>query len=229
MLQRRRGCPLREVVGPLCDEQPVRNPEEGSDGVVAQGRGGLRREEFARRHHRKHHGDQRGQQPPRTSDPEARQRDSPGTAEFVEQQRGDQEPAEHEEDVDTEKSAGNTGDAAVLGKDEPDRDGANAVQRGNALRPSAIPARRHTDRAHCAKFRGPSPPNPRRRARYLVSAMYFVSRYSSMPSVPPSRPKPDCLTPPNGAAGSEMTPRLTPTMPASRPSATRSARSSDRV
>ena len=32
-------------------------------------------------------------------------------------------------------------------------------------------------------------------------ATYFVSRYSSMPSWPPSRPKPDCLTPPNGAPG----------------------------
>ena len=33
------------------------------------------------------------------------------------------------------------------------------------------------------------------------------------PRLPPSRPKPDSLTPPNGAAGSEITPRLTPTMP----------------
>ena len=50
-----------------------------------------------------------------------------------------------------------------------------------------------------------------------------------MPSNPPSRPKPDSLTPPNGAAGSEITPRLTPTMPALTDSATRSARSSDCV
>ena len=34
-----------------------------------------------------------------------------------------------------------------------------------------------------------------------------------MPSAAPSRPKPDSLTPPKGAATSEMTPRLTPTMP----------------
>jgi hypothetical protein len=38
--------------------------------------------------------------------------------------------------------------------------------------------------------------------------MYFTSRYYSIPSEPPSRPNPDSLTPPNGAAGSEITPRL---------------------
>lgn len=64
---------------------------------------------------------------------------------------------------------------------------------------------------------------------YFVNAMYLVSRYSSMPSVPPSRPNPDSLMPPNGAAGSEMTPRLIPTMPDSMASATRNARSSDCV
>ena len=42
---------------------------------------------------------------------------------------------------------------------------------------------------------------------------YFVSRYSSMPSAPPSRPSPEALTPPNGAAGLEISPWLTPTIP----------------
>src|SRR4029077_5768860 len=107
VLQRRRWAALREVVGFLCDEGPIRNPEEGGDGVVTQRGGGLRREECSRRHYRHHHDDQRRQQPPRAPDPEARQRDSPGTAQFVEQQRGDQETAEHEEDVNTEESAWN--------------------------------------------------------------------------------------------------------------------------
>ena len=163
----------------------------------------------------------------------------PRFGQFVEQQRGDQESAEHEEDVDTEEPARNSGDAAVLCQDEPNGDGADAVQRRDALRPGATSARGDTDLAHCAKFRGAHAPNPEgalgkcRRLRgsgdYFVSAMYFVSRYSSMPSLPPSRPKPDSLTPPNGAAGSEITPRLTPTMPDWMPSATRSARSSDWV
>jgi len=52
---------------------------------------------------------------------------------------------------------------------------------------------------------------------------YFVSRYSSMPSQPPSRPRPDSFTPPKGAAGLEITPELRPTIPVCNPSATRTA------
>jgi len=48
-----------------------------------------------------------------------------------------------------------------------------------------------------------------------VRAMYFSSRNSRIPSELPSRPRPLCLTPPNGAAGSLTTPRLTATIPAS--------------
>ena len=40
----------------------------------------------------------------------------------------------------------------------------------------------------------------------VATATYFVSRYSSMPTRPPSRPRPDCFTPPNGAAGFETIP-----------------------
>ncbi len=38
---------------------------------------------------------------------------------------------------------------------------------------------------------------------YQSAAMYLVSRNSIIPSWEPSRPIPDCLTPPKGAAGSE--------------------------
>src|ERR1700722_7787316 len=65
--------------------------------------------------------------------------------------------------------------------------------------------------------------------RHQSTAMYLVSVNSSKPSWPPSRPIPDCLTPPNGAAGSETTPRLMPIIPASRASATRSERRRSRV
>ncbi len=57
-----------------------------------------------------------------------------------------------------------------------------------------------------------------------LTATYLVSRYSSIPSGPPSRPKPDCLIPPNGAAALETIPWLRPTMPVSSRSETRSAR-----
>ena len=55
---------------------------------------------------------------------------------------------------------------------------------------------------------------------YQSAAMYLVSRNSIMPSCEPSRPWPDCLTPPKGAAGSDISPRLMATMPASMASAT---------
>src|SRR5262249_3313506 len=60
-------------------------------------------------------------------------------------------------------------------------------------------------------------------------ATYFVSRYSPMPSKPPSRPNPDCLTPPKGGAGLETAPWLRPTIPLSSPSHTRNARDRSRV
>ena len=50
---------------------------------------------------------------------------------------------------------------------------------------------------------------------------YFISRYSSMPWLDPSRPRPECLTPPNGTCSVAITPTLIPTMPYSSASATR--------
>src|SRR5690625_4604743 len=58
---------------------------------------------------------------------------------------------------------------------------------------------------------------------------YFNSRYSSRPCRDPSRPMPDCLMPPNGATSVETTPSLMPTMPYSRPSATRQIRPTSRA
>ena len=54
--------------------------------------------------------------------------------------------------------------------------------------------------------------------------MYLVSKNSSIPAKPPSRPKPDCLKPPKGAAGSEITPLFIATMPDSSASAVLIAR-----
>src|SRR5471032_2786476 len=59
--------------------------------------------------------------------------------------------------------------------------------------------------------------------------MYFISMYSSRPYFDPSRPMPDCLTPPKGATSVDMIPSLIPTMPVSSASATRHARPRSRV
>jgi hypothetical protein len=86
---------------------------------------------------------------------------------------------------------------------------------------------------------GPAPKTsalaPLRRSRFgsfpgqRLTATYFVSRYSSMPSWPPSRPKPDCFTPPKGAEAFETMPWFRPTMPVSSPSTTLRARLRSRV
>src|SRR5699024_11343617 len=48
--------------------------------------------------------------------------------------------------------------------------------------------------------------------------VYFVCRYSWIPSAPPSRPTPDCRHPPKAAAALELTPLSSPIIPvASRP------------
>ena len=60
--------------------------------------------------------------------------------------------------------------------------------------------------------------------RYQLTDTYCVSRNSFMPSCAPSRPRPDCFVPPNGAAGSETRPRLRPIMPKSSFSDTRMPR-----
>lgn len=53
---------------------------------------------------------------------------------------------------------------------------------------------------------------------------YLISRYSSIPYLEPSRPRPEALMPPNGATSLEIKPVLIPTMPYSRASATRNTR-----
>src|SRR5680860_62153 len=76
---------------------------------------------------------------------------------------------------------------------------------------------------------GPDGPADRTPGGYGAMPTYLISRYSSMPSKPPSRPKPECLTPPKGAAGLDTMPWLMPTIPNSRASLTRSVRERSRV
>jgi hypothetical protein len=61
------------------------------------------------------------------------------------------------------------------------------------------------------------------------SARYLISRYSSIPYFDPSRPMPDCLTPPNGAASFASAGVFTPTIPASSASPTRKTRPMSRA
>src|SRR5690625_6561989 len=49
-----------------------------------------------------------------------------------------------------------------------------------------------------------------------VCSSDLTSRYSSMPHLPPSRPRPEYFTPPNGTCAAEGMPSLMPTMPYSK-------------
>ena len=62
----------------------------------------------------------------------------------------------------------------------------------------------------CSRIARSQPYQP---ANGLGVNVYLVDRYSWIPSKPPSRPIPDCFTPPNGAAALEITPMLRPSIP----------------
>ena len=131
MLQRRRRRTLREVAGLVGDEHPVRHPQEGGDGIVAQAHDRFGREELTPDGHGQHHQHQCRQQPAGPSNPEVRQVDTTAAAQLVQQQRGDQESTQHEKHVDAEEPARHTGDAAVVGQHQRDRQRAHAIERTN--------------------------------------------------------------------------------------------------
>ncbi|HEY8627180.1 MAG TPA: hypothetical protein VIL56_02625, partial [Gaiellaceae bacterium] len=76
---------------------------------------------------------QRREEPQHATDVEAAQRDSAGAFPLVQQERGDQEAAEDEEDVDPDEPAGHVALVRrVERQDHQDRDAAQAVQAGEA-------------------------------------------------------------------------------------------------
>ncbi len=96
--------------------------------------------------------------------------------------------------------------------------GDQAARRGGGARSRRARQRRQGDRRPPQVLirRRPARPSGHRPPMHR----YFTSTYSSMPYFEPSRPSPDCLTPPKGATSVVMRPVLMPTMPYSRPSAT---------
>lgn len=55
---------------------------------------------------------------------------------------------------------------------------------------------------HNTQSGSPAPQNKKRKRRVALKGPIcsdLTSRYSSIPYLEPSRPRPDCLTPPNGA------------------------------
>ena len=82
--------------------------------------------------HDQHHG-QRRQQAPGSPGPEARQVQAAGAVVPGDQQIGDQEPAEHEEDVDAEEAAGQPGSALMEADDGEDGQRPDPVEAGRTV------------------------------------------------------------------------------------------------
>ena len=127
---RRLGFERGEIALPGEGEMPVRHVQEGGQSVGAQPcplrRLGQRRGVDGDGRQQEQ---QRRQQPPGPAGPEPAQVDAPGAMALREQQRGDEQAAEHEEGVDPEAPAGHPGDSGVVEHDGKDGTGPEPVQR----------------------------------------------------------------------------------------------------
>ena len=112
VLQQRRVAHHVEVRAVRDDLVPVREVEERAEHVAAGVAEVLAREDRREDERPEHDDDEGGQQPTRTSQPEAAQVDPVSRLPLDEQQRGDEVAAEDEEEVDTEEAARQPVDAA---------------------------------------------------------------------------------------------------------------------
>ena len=131
MQQRRRGELRLQVVGRLEGKAQVRDVQRGGDPVLRDVARTQRRQHRDRRDDR--HQDQQGgrrQQPASPPRIEGQQRDRPARVELAKQQPGDQEPRQHEEDVDADVAAAQAGHTRVVEQDEHDGDRAESLDVG---------------------------------------------------------------------------------------------------
>ena len=135
--QRRLRAEVVEVALPRHDEAPVGRVSQRRERVAPQrsprGRGG---HVGGPGDHRRQQDRHRGQQPAGAATPEAEQADPPGPAELGQQQAGDQEPGQHEEDVDPEQPAGQPADPRVIAHDRQHGQRPDPVESGNVLEPA---------------------------------------------------------------------------------------------
>jgi hypothetical protein len=104
-----------------------------------------------------------------------------------------------------------------------------AARRG-AIRPTTRgPSRLSSSVSARCRSRRSGPRRASCGAQTPASRTYFSSTNSAMPWCEPSRPMPDCLTPPNGATSTPSNAVLTPTMPHSSASATLTTRRRSRA
>ena len=114
VLQRGRRLPLGEVVGADGGEADVGRERGDPDGVLDDLDRADQREEGDGGDDRRHgHQRGRGEDPPGAPRVEAHQRDPARAGRLAHQQRGDQEPGDHEEDVDADEAARERAEARV--------------------------------------------------------------------------------------------------------------------
>ena len=131
VLQQRRtahGLEVREV---LDDVPPVRHVEHRRDGVVPELRRGVAREDQDQHRGQSQRREQSRQKPSRPSQIELPERDRGGAFDLLQQQAADQEPGQHEEDIDPEKSAGDGDHPGVVEQDRQHGDRPDPVETGD--------------------------------------------------------------------------------------------------
>ena len=131
MQQRRRRDLGTQVVRRLEGEAQVRHVERGGDPVGTHVGNAEGREHDRRDRDRHEEAERRGRkQAPRPTRVEPGERDGAGSLELTDEQARDQEPGQHEEDVDADVSAGDPGYAGVEQQHEEDGDAAQALEVG---------------------------------------------------------------------------------------------------
>lgn len=150
VVQQRRGRGLGEIVGGAVGEQQVRHEDEGRAGIVEHRLDEPGRSESRDSDHRRHdHGHRGRKQPPHASRVEGGEPDATRARELPQQVISDEQPRQHEEDIDADVAAGNERDARVVGDDEDDGDRAHPLEIGTEREPQKGGAhRRVAGRSH---------------------------------------------------------------------------------
>ena len=130
MLEERRTSDELEVGLVGCDVPPVVDVEDGRDDIGCQLASGILVDERCRQRDDDEDEDECREQAAGAAEVELAEVDLAGAVELLEDERGDEEPAEDEEDVDAEESAGDPGQVCVVEQDTDDCEGTHAIEAG---------------------------------------------------------------------------------------------------
>ncbi len=138
VLQQRRAPDRLEVREVMDHVPPVGHVEHRGDDVAAQPLGGVGREGQREHCAAQEHDHERGQQPPGPVHVEAPEVDPVAQPQLLEQQRGDEEPGEHEEHVDPEETTLEPPDVRVEQQHRRHGDGPQPVEPGGVSQAAGL-------------------------------------------------------------------------------------------